>query len=49
MKAIVLTLSGLLLCLFSMKAQNGQPDFKKVMGIEGSVADDVMHKPVRGV
>ena len=48
MKAIVLTLSGLLLCLFSMKAQNNQPDLKKVMGIEGYVADDVMHKPIRG-
>ena len=48
MKAIVVTLSGLLLCLFSMKAQNSQPDLKKVMGIEGYVADDVMHKPIRG-
>ena len=48
MKVIVLTLSGLLLCFFSMKAQNSQPDFKKVMGVEGYVADDVMHKPVRG-
>lgn len=48
MKIIVLTLSSLLLCLFPMKAQNSQPDLKVVMGIEGDVEDDLMHKPIPG-